>query len=425
PEGTLMIASRPLLTSSGDGPVRGTLLMGRYLNSEVIEHIGTLTSLSLEVIPPEDPEVPPEVASAFNEPGKENVAFIQPFSEDTLAVFSVIRDVSDHPSLVLRVEVPRDIYLQGQASTMNFILLILSVCLLFGVVTLFALENLALLPLATLNAKVGMLGERADPDARLEVKGDDELSHLGRTINRMLESLSLTQRALAEDEKRYRAVVEDQTEFICRYLPDGTHIFVNEAYCRYFGKDRSEVLGHVFKPPIPEEDRERMRQHFASLSADKPVATIEHRIVMPDGSVRWQQWTDRLILDADGKIVEYQSVGRDITDRKKVEEALFLANEKLNLLGSVTRHDLLNQLTAVQGYVQLAEEFGTDPEIRKYLSTANEVAGKMRDLIQFSRDYQNLGVHAPQWRIVQETILSAAVTLSLGRVHLQVELDGL
>jgi PAS domain S-box-containing protein len=128
--------------------------------------------------------------------------------------------------------------------------------------------------------------------------------------------------ALRESEERYRNVVEDQTEFITRFLPDGTHVFVNGAYCRYYGLNRDEILGHRFRPVLPIEDRERVKRFFESLTTDKPVDTIEHRIIMPDGTIRWQWWSDRAIFDPSGTIAEYQSVGLDITERKQKELAL-------------------------------------------------------------------------------------------------------
>jgi PAS domain S-box-containing protein len=127
---------------------------------------------------------------------------------------------------------------------------------------------------------------------------------------------------LRESEQRYRNVVEDQTEFICRFTPDGTHIFVNDAYCRYFGLKRDEILGHRFRPEIPAGDRERVKRFFASLTPDHPVAYIEHRIIMADGSIRWQRWSDRAIFDPSGTLAEYQSVGRDISEEKATEAAL-------------------------------------------------------------------------------------------------------
>ena len=128
--------------------------------------------------------------------------------------------------------------------------------------------------------------------------------------------------SLRESENRYRNIVEDQTEFISRFLPDGTHVFVNGAYCRCFEKTRDEIIGHVFVPDIPKKDKNIVRQHFQSLSPENPVATVAHRILMPDGSIRWHRWSDRAIFDPTGRIVEYQSVGRDITEQKQIEEAL-------------------------------------------------------------------------------------------------------
>lgn len=130
------------------------------------------------------------------------------------------------------------------------------------------------------------------------------------------------ERALRKSEARHRAVVEDQTELICRYRIDGTIVFVNEAYCRYFGKSRDELVGRCFVPLIPKEDQDRVQQHFASLDADNPVGTHEHRVIAANGETRWQQWTNRAITDESGRVVEFQGAGRDITERKEAEDAL-------------------------------------------------------------------------------------------------------
>jgi len=139
--------------------------------------------------------------------------------------------------------------------------------------------------------------------------------------------VDITDRKKAEDalkrsEARFRAVVEDQTEFICRFAPDGRLTFVNPAYCRYFGLDKNQCLAHPHLVVLPPEDARLMREHLTSLTPENPVATIEHRIIMPSGEVRWQRWNDRAIFDGKGTVIEYQSVGRDFTDKKMVENAL-------------------------------------------------------------------------------------------------------
>jgi diguanylate cyclase (GGDEF)-like protein/PAS domain S-box-containing protein len=141
-------------------------------------------------------------------------------------------------------------------------------------------------------------------------------------IEELVEMRQRAEEALRESEARYRAIVEDQTELICRFLPDGALSFVNEAYCRYFGKEREELIGSSFMPFIPEQDREFVEEQFASLSLENPVVTYERRVILPDGQIRWQQWTDRAIFDGQGRFIEFQSVGYDITEQVRVEEQL-------------------------------------------------------------------------------------------------------
>jgi PAS domain S-box-containing protein len=239
-------------------------------------------------------------------------------------------------------------------------------------------------------------------------------------------ALNVTERkrmeeALRESEERYRNVVEDQTEFISRFLPDGTHVFVNDAYCRYFGKTHDEIIGHRFVPNIPKEDQKIVREHFRSLTPENPVATVVHRIIMPDGLVRWQRWSDRAIFDTTGNIVEYQSVGRDFTENKQTEEALALASKKLNLLSSITRHDIQNQLYALRGYLDISHDFLNDPgKLREFLEKEEKAAVIIEEQITFTKQYQEMGVSAPAWQNVNASIEKAQKQFLMSDVRVEV-----
>jgi len=155
-------------------------------------------------------------------------------------------------------------------------------------------------------------------------KGMDTKSQFAELKNMIAQAVKRksAEEELLKSEERYRAVVETQTELITRFTPDNTHIFANEAYSRYFGFKSEDLIGHQFIPDIPEEDKAQVREHFCSLTPKNPVGTIEHRVILPGGEVRWHEYSDRAIFNGDGKLIEYQSVGRDITERKWGEEKI-------------------------------------------------------------------------------------------------------
>ncbi|WP_019501399.1 PAS domain S-box protein [Pseudanabaena sp. PCC 6802] len=143
--------------------------------------------------------------------------------------------------------------------------------------------------------------------------------------------------ALRQSEERYRAIVEDQTELICRFQPDGTLTFVNESYCRYFGASESELIGFNFLNLIPEDEREFVAQSvkaLRNLTPENPLHVQEHSVIKTDGQIAWQLWTDRAIFDKDNRLVEFQSVGQDITDLKAAEAEARKQKELLDLFFS-------------------------------------------------------------------------------------------
>lgn len=180
-----------------------------------------------------------------------------------------------------------------------------------------------------------------------------------------IENFRLRQRLRASEE-RYRAIVEDQTELICRFLSDCTLTFVNRAYSRYFDSTPEQLIGQNFLDLIPESHHNCVRQQIAELSALTPenaVITHEHPVIKPNGEIGWQQWTNRAIFNSDGELVELQAVGRDISERKQTEIALQKANERFEIAAAVNcliyDYDLQqNTIYRSQGLTQL---FGYSP----------------------------------------------------------------
>lgn len=133
---------------------------------------------------------------------------------------------------------------------------------------------------------------------------------------------------LSESEGRYRALVETQMEGLCRWLPVTTLTFVNKAYCDFYGKDASSLLGTSWLELVPEAARKTVKAMCENLVANPRLLSYEHPVVGHDGNIYWQHRTDCPIFDKSGNLVEFQSVGRNITDRKQAEERLRISEAR-------------------------------------------------------------------------------------------------
>jgi PAS domain S-box-containing protein len=142
---------------------------------------------------------------------------------------------------------------------------------------------------------------------------------------------------LEASELRYRSVVEDQTETIARFLPDGTFVFVNDVFCRLFGKSPDELIGHRWHPVAHPDDVAMIEARLCELTPDNPVVTIENRVFGADGEMYWMQFVNRGFFDAAGTLKETQAVGRDITKLKQIEIKLRESEEMLQRAQSVGR----------------------------------------------------------------------------------------
>ncbi|MFN7949272.1 MAG: PAS domain S-box protein [Blastocatellia bacterium] len=127
--------------------------------------------------------------------------------------------------------------------------------------------------------------------------------------------------SLRASERRYRQLVEHQTEYIVSWLPGGIRTFVNNSYCRYAGQTRDELLGASWFPPEPDAEAQLLIERLAALTPDNPFYENEQRATLPDGKIVWTQWVNYAFFE-NGRITEYQSVGRDITARRLADEAL-------------------------------------------------------------------------------------------------------
>jgi PAS domain S-box-containing protein len=355
-------------------------------------------------------------------------------------------------------------------------------------------------------------------------------------------------------------LLDDQIGYIIQKTPEGIIRYVNDRYCHDVGRVRESLIGRPYKPLVSAEDAEKLRIHITRLTPRYPVGTIEYRVVMADGEVRYQRWEDHAIFNERKELILINSSGiditeqvlakqnlkkmletleesivnrtedlrsinrqlydeiaqrekaeqlllrtqfamdnaadmifwisenarvqyanaiasqllgfsatellehsfdelfpeytpaawnrlwkeikqaesltiqtniarrdhsrfpveisfrflafhgdecaycfsRDISDRTMMERALKQANRRLNLSSSVTRHDIQNKITVLLGFLARTRKKTTDPDILNYLNHQEKAAKAIRNEIQFTREFKDLGITPPLWLNVRE-----------------------
>jgi len=186
PENPLLICSRPILTSHGEGPVHGALIMARYLDSDEIGRLALTTHLSLVLQRYDDSQVLPDYQNALSAFSNNETVFVQPLNGDYVAGYALIRDVYGNPILVSKIDMPRDIYKQGLSTINYFVLLLLAITSVFVVAIVLLMERTVLNRLVRLTGVVRRIGKDKDFRGRVVTDGNDELSTLAKSINVML-----------------------------------------------------------------------------------------------------------------------------------------------------------------------------------------------------------------------------------------------
>ena len=316
----MLIVAKPITNGLGS-PSMGRVILGRYLAEKEVRKISEVTQLNLTLYSLNNDQMPADVKQARTSLDYSTPIIVRTLNSDNIAGYALLRNIYGNPLLILRVDVPRAIYRQGVSSMQNFIILFSAAGALFLILTLVYLDRSVLSRLSSLTAGVNIIGVSQNISSRLRVEGKDELAHLARSINNMLKTLEQSHEDLGKSEKRYKAVVEEQPDLICRTLVDGTITFVNDAFCRFFSKQPEEVLGNKIDRIALAGQMKSTEELKSKLMTSRPTESYESRMTLPDGT-HWLLWTAHGIFDESGFLMEIQSVARDFTDLKMAEEAL-------------------------------------------------------------------------------------------------------
>jgi len=196
----MLLVSRSILHNGEKGPLVGTLIFGRILDDIKLDRMALDTQISLAIRHIDDAEMPTDFQAARDALLSQDV-IVHPTDDNKVNGYTILRDINSDPALYLRVQLPREIYVQGQNSLSAFILGIVLVGIIMIAVTLVLIERLVLTRLYDLSRGMETVSLSVDPTARLIITGDDELAALGHDINKMLTAIEQAQITVRRNEE--------------------------------------------------------------------------------------------------------------------------------------------------------------------------------------------------------------------------------
>ncbi|MFH2058650.1 MAG: CHASE4 domain-containing protein [Pseudomonadota bacterium] len=351
-EQIVLMASSPILTSKFEGPVKGTLVVGKYLNVQAVKSFEEKLKIPVS-IKKIDPEKPVEPFSD-GESGSilKNKFTIKRPDNSTIVASLVFKDLSERPLFVLEIEKRRDVYLQGKNSLWSFLFALVIISFVFIIAILLLLERTILYRLSKLSQDVKKITLQEHVKERVSLNGNDEITSLSVNINQMLEKIW-------ENEKRYQMLFESASDAIL-LLKEDMIIDCNQMAQVLFGCEKKQIIGKdlcVFSPE---------NQADGSLSLQKYYKIIEAASVNEPLLFEWiYAKKDKTAFDAEVNLTcidlpsgrHIQAIIRDITQRNQ-SQRLMVQTEKMLSLGGLAAgmaHEINNPLAGMIQSAQVIE----------------------------------------------------------------------
>jgi PAS domain S-box-containing protein len=411
-EGPMMVASVPILRSDRTGPVQGTLIMGRYLEYDPIQHIDEITGFKVAF------DWQGKAVSGTGLPagldrltGKENLLLVAD-NESMITGYSLIHDLTGR-DLVISVSEDRQLYRIGFANISTYLMLLALWAVITGIIVVLIMDRTVLQRMGRLMDHVRSLSGNREEAPIPILTGNDELAQLEKTI--------ITSRTdLFIREQQLRAFVNAMPGPAALFSREGTVLLANPAFAGYLNKRPEEVAGSDFRSIIPPKELERYYRFVQAVIQKKEVVHFE-----ADAGEKTFFISYYPVLGNDGEVIQIGILAIDISDRKRLENALQKVTKKIALLNTVIFSDIQNKVFVQMGYLELARQMAADPLLKSYLEREEAVVKEIQLSLQFAKQYNDMGIKPPRWQNVLDVMLFAVSHLELGTIMRDFALEGL
>jgi len=379
-----IFAQNPVLTSHRGGPSRGTVTVLNKLDIDKLSEISDSLLQNITI----------RVLTADEKSGGEYLGKRTEMTGGSVLASDVLHDYKGMPFLLLQVKSDRELYERGLLTRnyLFFSLLLLALCFMGVAVTLINLVVIA--PLSELNTELLQVGQTGLLSGRIKTGRNDEIGDLGRSINQMLDQIERAVEQRHATEQRLSRLIALAEEGICLVGPDRRIWFANPKLASIFGRTPVELNGMFISELLDGETF-----NADELHGDRSVQHEMHARKKDGTEIYIRVVSAPYPLDSSKE--GHLFVISDITTFKDNEKELLLLNKKLSLLGSMTRHDIVNQLTTIRGMLGLVHRKTDDEVILNLIETAEEAADRVNKHIEFSKEYQKAGMQVPVWQNLQ------------------------
>ncbi len=363
-EAPMLLSSRAILTSQLEGPSQGSLFFGQFLDEAKVQELSESLRLPLTIQRLDQGDLTADFQAARDALTVAAPTFVKPLDAAYVGGYGLVADINGNPVLLLRVELPRDIYAQGQSSIQLFLGLLIIVGMVFVIVTILLLERIVISRLLRLETEVTDIATSGNIGERVVVTGTDELSELERDINKMLESLEKAEVASHDSDQRLRMVVRNVQVMLWTVDENGLLKLLEGKSLSLIGLQGGQGVGkpaaEVFRnmPQLVDEIRKSLNgESFNS------VVPIKDHIF----DTRYVP-----IRDKSGQVAGMVGVATDITEHVQAERALKESSDNLK-----EQQDQLERahtlISSTIGQLKDAMERGAErKELSEYLDFVRE-----------------------------------------------------
>jgi len=393
PEAPFLIAAHSILPTSLEGPACGTIVVGRYLDPELVDYLAELAQVDLTIYLADAPQVPAEVRSALT---PDSPILSRVLDDQTIAGYALVADANGAPTLILETRAPRDIYRQGQLSLWYFLLSIVVAGIGAGASALLFLRRSVLGRMFNLGAEVEAIGASGDPSRRVAVSGNDELTRLERSVNDMLGALEHAQaeqqRAETElreySEKLKTMVAERTTQLQSQYTrldailsntTDGIIVAAADGRILEMNPVAQTWLGNK----LSAEDAEQLRGAVRRMTQQKPEGAVVLELAEMDLELSGAYLPESPPVEGVASAIHFAEPPlpppsvviaiHDVTHLKS------LARMQADFVTNVS-HELRTPVTALKLYIDLLRR--RPAEVERYLAALEQTVDRQMRLVE-------------------------------------------